>query len=62
MINNEKELEQAVTEFQRLADAPSDSAEARRRRELDADIKDFYLRCSNDMKRAKPPSDPTAGP
>lgn len=57
-INSERELEQAVAEFQRLADVPEDSAEARRRRELDADIKSYFVRCSNDMKRGKPPSDP----
>lgn len=57
-INSERELEQAVAEFQRLADVPEDSSEARRRRALDAEIKAYYVRCSNELKMGKPPSDP----
>lgn len=56
-INNERELEQAVAEFQRLADAPAGSADERRRLELDADIKAFYAQCSDQMKMGKPPHD-----
>ena len=57
-ISNERELERAVAEFQRLNDEPADSPDARRKRELDADIKDYYLRCSNDMRPGRPVSDP----
>ena len=57
-INNDSELERAVAEFQRLTDAPADSPDARRRRELDADIKDYYQRCSNEMRPGRPVSDP----
>jgi len=56
-INNERELEQAVSEFQRLADAPAGSPDERRRMELDAEIKAFYVQCSDEMKAAKPPRD-----
>jgi hypothetical protein len=56
-INNEKELEQAVAEYQRLAEAPAGSPEEMRRRDLDADIKAFYARCSDEMRVAKPPHD-----
>lgn len=58
LINSERELEQAVAEFQRLADVPADSSGARRRLELDAEIKAYYVRCSNEMEVGKPPSDP----
>ncbi|HEY0833872.1 MAG TPA: hypothetical protein VGE72_08190 [Azospirillum sp.] len=57
-INSERELEDAVAEFQRLADVPAESPGARRRLELDAEIKSYYVRCSNEMKMGKPPSDP----
>lgn len=57
-INNERELERAVTEFQRLNETPADSPDARRRRELDADIKAYYQRCSNEMRPGRPISDP----
>lgn len=57
-ISSERELERAVAEFQRLNDAPADSPDARRRRELDADIKDYYQRCSNEMRPGRPVSDP----
>ena len=57
-INNDRELERAVAEFQRLNETPADSPEARRRRELDADIKDYYQRCSNAMRPGRPVSEP----
>ncbi|WP_431856410.1 hypothetical protein [Azospirillum sp.] len=57
-ITNDRELERAVAEFQRLNETPADSPEARRRRELDADIKDYYQRCSNEMRPGRPVSDP----
>lgn len=53
-INNERDLEQAVAEFQRLADAPAGSQEERRRRELDAEIKAFYVQNSDELRVAKP--------
>ncbi|MBP2314519.1 hypothetical protein [Azospirillum soli] len=56
-IDNERELEQAVAEFQRLADAPAGSAGERRRLELDAEIKAFYIQNSDKMRVAKPPHD-----
>ncbi|HYG91532.1 MAG TPA: hypothetical protein VD978_35360 [Azospirillum sp.] len=57
-INSERELERAVAEFQRLTDAPADSPEARRRRELDADIKDYYQRSANSLRPGRPVSNP----
>lgn len=57
-INDERELESAMEEFQRLNETPADSPEARRRRELDADIKDYYMRNANDMRPGRPVSDP----
>lgn len=60
-INSERELEHAVAEFQRLKDAPADSPDARRRRELDADIKAYYQRCANSMRPGRPISDPQEG-
>ncbi|WP_168220357.1 hypothetical protein [Azospirillum thermophilum] len=56
-INSETELERAVAEFQRLSSAPDDSEEGRRRRDLDADIKAYYAKCSDEMRPAKPPRD-----
>ena len=53
-INSERELEQAVAEFQRLAEAPAGSSEERRKLELDADIKAFYVQHSDDMRKGKP--------
>ncbi len=60
-IHTEAELEKAVSEFQTLQDAPDDSTGAERRRELDAAIKDYYARHSNDLRPAKPPSVPNQG-
>ncbi|CAO3444784.1 hypothetical protein [Azospirillum argentinense] len=53
-INSERELEQAVAEFQRLADEPAGSSGERRKLELDADIKAFYAQHSDDMRKGKP--------
>lgn len=57
-INSQRELEQAVAEFQRLADAADDSQEGRRRMELDAEIKEYYARCADTLKPGKPPASP----
>lgn len=57
-INSERELEEAVAEFQRLADAPAASPEERRRRELDAEIKAYYVRCADTLRPAKPKEAP----
>jgi len=40
-ITSTAEFEKAMQEYQRLADAPDDSPEGRRRAELDADIKAY---------------------
>lgn len=53
-INSERELEQAVAEFQRLADEPAGSPGERRKLELDAQIKAFYVQHSDDMRKGKP--------
>ncbi len=53
-INSENELERAVAEFQRLADAPDESEPGRRRRVLDADIKAYYAQCSDALRPGKP--------
>ncbi|WP_199231495.1 hypothetical protein [Azospirillum sp. TSO35-2] len=55
-ITSERELERAVQEFQRLADAPEESADGRRRRDLDADIKAYYATCADTLRPAKPPA------
>ncbi|MGQ9370311.1 hypothetical protein [Azospirillum sp. A39] len=57
-INSQRELEQAVAEFQRLADAPAASQEERRRRELDAEIKEYYVRCGNSLRPGRPEETP----
>jgi hypothetical protein len=41
-INSTEEFEKAMQEFSRLTDAPADSPDARRRDELDAEIKAYY--------------------
>lgn len=56
-INSQRELEQAMAEFQRLTDAPEESPDGRRRRELDAEIKAYYAQCSDEMRPAKPRHD-----
>ncbi|MBP2294734.1 hypothetical protein [Azospirillum rugosum] len=53
-INNERDLERAVEEFQRLSDAPAGSPDERRRRELDAEIKAFYVQNMDELRVAKP--------
>ena len=53
-INSERELEQAVAEFQRLTDEPTGSPGERRKLELDADIKAFYAQHADDMRKGKP--------
>lgn len=53
-INTERDLERAVEEFQRLSDAPAGSQEERRRRELDAEIKAFYVQNMDELRVAKP--------
>lgn len=53
-IENVTELEQAVQEFQRLRDAPEHSPSARRRAELDAEIKAYYARHTDDLRKARP--------
>ncbi|MDQ2102596.1 hypothetical protein [Azospirillum isscasi] len=53
-INSERELEQAVAEFQRLADAPAGSSGERRKLELDAEIKAFYVQHADDLRKGKP--------
>ncbi len=55
-ITSEQDLERAVQEFQRLTDASEDSADGRRRRVLDADIKAYYARCADTLRPGKPPS------
>ncbi|WP_029006994.1 hypothetical protein [Azospirillum halopraeferens] len=57
-INSPRELEQAMAEYQRLAEAPATSQEGRRRMELDAEIKEYYVRCADTLKPGKPPATP----
>ncbi len=54
-IRTEQDLERAVQEFQRLRNAPAESADGRRRTELDAEIKAYYLANAEDLRVAKPP-------
>ena len=49
-IDSERDLEQAVSEFQRLADAPAGSPGERRRRELDAEIKAYYVQNADELR------------
>ncbi len=53
-ITNERDLERAVDEFQRLAEAPAESEQGRRRRVLDADIKAYYATCSDALRPGRP--------
>jgi hypothetical protein len=55
-INSQQELERAVAEFQRLAEAPEGSSSEQRRRELDAEIKAFYAQCSEELRPGRPRS------
>jgi hypothetical protein len=54
-IRNESDLERAMQEFQSLRDAADDTPDGRRRMELDAEIKAFYVQSSNDLRKSKPP-------
>jgi len=54
-IRNESDLERAMQEFQSLRDAADDTPAGRRRMELDAEIKAFYVQSSNDLRKSKPP-------
>lgn len=53
-INTVEELERAMAEFQKLQNAPPDSADERRRRELDAEIKAFAVQHPGELRPAKP--------
>lgn len=53
-IETEAELERAVAEFQRLSGAPAGSADERRWRELDAEIKVYALSHPREMSPGKP--------
>ncbi|NYZ12081.1 hypothetical protein HL658_05930 [Azospirillum sp. RWY-5-1] len=53
-IDTLADLERAVAEFQRLQNAPHGSADERRRRELDAQIKAFAVQHPGDMSPGKP--------
>ncbi|MFM2044562.1 MAG: hypothetical protein RLY86_3138 [Pseudomonadota bacterium] len=55
-IRNDQELERAVQEFQRLRAEPDDSPDGRRRQDLDAEIKAYYLQHGESLRPAKPPS------
>ncbi|WP_448205037.1 hypothetical protein [Azospirillum sp. sgz302134] len=59
-IETERDLERAVAEFQRLSDAPAGSPDERRRRELDAEIKAFYVQHTDDLRVGKPRHEPDA--
>lgn len=54
-IETAAELERAMAEYHRLADAADGTAEARRRRELDAAIKGYAARHEEEMSPGKPP-------
>lgn len=53
-IRDERELEQAVQEFQKLRNATDGSPEGRRRADIDADIKAFYAANAESMRKGKP--------
>ncbi|ACI98569.1 hypothetical protein [Rhodospirillum centenum] len=53
-IRTQEEYERAVQEFQGLRDAPADSQDGRRRAELDAEIKAFYMQNGDEMRRGRP--------
>lgn len=53
-IGSEQDLERAMAEYQRLADAPEGSPEAARRLALDAAIRAFYVRSADDLRPGRP--------
>lgn len=53
-IDTLADLERAMAEFQRLQNAPRDSADERRRRELDAEIKAYAVQHPGEMSPGKP--------
>lgn len=53
-IRNEKELEAAVAEFQRLGQGDVSGADADRRDNLQADIQAYYTEHAEDLRKAKP--------
>lgn len=53
-IDSMEDLERAVAEFQTLRNAAPNSAEERRRRELDAEIKAFTAQHPGEMRPGKP--------
>jgi len=60
-IDSERDLERAVSEFQRLADAPAGSPDEKRRRELDAEIKAYYVQNADELRKGKPRHEPEEG-
>lgn len=53
-IRDEAELERAMQEYHKLRDAPAGSPEARRRDEVDAEIKAFSMQNMQDLAKGKP--------
>ena len=56
-INSPEELQRAVEEFQRLSSAADGSAEAKRRSELDGQIKAYYAQGKQDLATGRPRSE-----
>lgn len=53
-IRDEAELERAMQEYHKLRDAPAGSPQARRRDEIDAEIKAFSMQHMHEMAKGKP--------
>lgn len=57
-IRSDEELEAAVQEYQKLNNAPAGSDSAARRDCLNADIQTYYQQNRQDLRPAKPCSEP----
>jgi hypothetical protein len=53
-IRSAQDLEDAMAEYQRLAQAATGTPEAARRTALDAAIQTFYAKCADDLRPARP--------
>lgn len=54
-ITSPEELERAVDEFNRLSSAADGSPEAKRRSELDGQIKAYYVQSKGELATGRPP-------
>ena len=53
-IRSAQDLEKAMAEYQRHAQAATGTPEAARRTALDAAIQTFFVKCADDLRPARP--------